>query len=193
VRLLLAGGEDAIYARAAAEHPDLVILDRDRLPGRGEPLIRRLTDLPGGEPICVASDDSSEEGGLDRRRESLIAAVGERLNLARRARPRLTCRARARFTCGSEQRAGRTRDLSACGAFVVTGEPFAPGDQIEIVLDGEGRVARLEAAARVVRVVGAGSPEGRLPGMGLTFLPGAAPDEQAVRLLAGEPPAGRLP
>jgi hypothetical protein len=163
---LLTAAADADLLDSCRESGAQVVLLAGREKTATESLVRRLKSLPH-EPLCLVA-----AGGREAR--DLLGKVESRLGVAGRQAPRRVCRVAARVTGPGASCKGRTRDISASGAFVATTEVLPEKTPIVVEFVSPGRRGGNRHAGVVVRSVPDDSPSQRLAGMAIRF----APDER---------------
>jgi hypothetical protein len=162
---------DGITLLTAAADADLLEICRERgaqvvlLAGRGKAatqiLVRRLQSLPH-DPLCLVAASGREA-------RDLLGKVESCLGLARRAAPRRVCRVAARVTGSGTSCSGRTRDISATGAFVATRAVLPVQTPIVVEFGSPGRRGSGRHSGAVVRSVAADSSSHHLAGMAIRF------------------------
>jgi hypothetical protein len=146
---------------------DLVVLDaRDP---QARPCLDSLRRAKGCGKVLPVGEESARD-----RVRAVVDALGGAIRQSERLLADLPASARA----GTEVRRGRTKDLSAGGAFLRTPKPLPEGTRIRMRIGDRRR--GVDLFGRVVRTVGDGGY--RVPGMGVAFDP---PDIEAARRLRG--------
>jgi hypothetical protein len=168
---------DADLLDTCRESGAQVVLLAARGKAATESLLGRLESLPHA-PLCLVAASG-------RAARDLLAQMESRLGVAGREAPRRACRVSARVTGQGISLKGRTRDISASGAFVATTEALPEDTRITVEFASPGRPSGALHAGVVVRAVPDDPPSQRLAGMAIRF----APDQRLSDDLLSELPA----
>jgi CheY-like chemotaxis protein len=180
--VVTAGSAEETLSRAAAERPDLIILDAgtERATGldschrlKADPELREIPVLLVADPAQQGDCFAAGGDAFVARSEvvdQLRGAIHERIGMGVRAAERRVISVKVDYFAGDREGVGYTTDISEHGLFLKGKEAFEIGDLLQLIFGlpaSERPVIR--ASGRVVRAVPAARNSHLVPGVGVRF------------------------
>jgi CheY-like chemotaxis protein/Tfp pilus assembly protein PilZ len=201
--VLTAGTAEETLFRAAAERPDLIILDAgtERATGldschrlKADPELREIPVLLVADPAqqgdCFAAGGDAFVARSDVV-DDLQGAIRERIGMGVRASARRSVSVKVDYFAGDREGVGYTKDISEGGLFLKGKEAFAAGDLLQLIFGlPSAQRPMIRASGRVVRAVPAARNSHLIPGAGVRFEGLSDRDRQDIAAFVAEDDEG---